>query len=57
MDNKGHVRLKLREIKNRESVWLTLKETNSILNEEKWKNACLRLHLQFGHCAFDNCNK
>ncbi|KAB7501538.1 hypothetical protein Anas_13330 [Armadillidium nasatum] len=53
IENKGHIRIKLRGIKNRENVWLTLKETNSILNEEKWKKACWRLHLQFGHCGFD----
>lgn len=52
-DKIGHLRIKLRNWKMKDKVWLNIKS----MNEKEWKEACRRLHLQFGHCSFDKLIK
>src|SRR5215469_18285367 len=54
-DRQGHVKIALRENKNRE--WMEEKIRQEINNENEWKKRVKKLHLQFGHCSEENLKK
>src|SRR5215469_3866198 len=54
-DQKGHVKIALRESKSRE--WMEGRIRQEINNENEWKKRVKKLHLQFGHCSEENLKK